>query len=170
MKYYKDANENIFAFEDDGTQDYLIGDKIALTKKEVQEHLSPTKTAEQIEADKWKQFDDQWNNLKIGYSTIDKTTFQAKFGSELVGTYDANVLYNIDTLVAIASTDHVYKCSNEAMANLTQEKELLSSIDIDFWRESWGYFETNLVEISAVFLAIAPIKKQLIIDLFGVTQ
>lgn len=31
MKLFKDVNDNIFAFESDGSQDYLIGDKTPIT-------------------------------------------------------------------------------------------------------------------------------------------
>lgn len=35
MKYYKDSNNVIYAYELDGSQDDLIGDKIEITKEEV---------------------------------------------------------------------------------------------------------------------------------------
>jgi len=34
MKLYKDNNNNIFAYEEDGSQDHLIGDKVQITEKE----------------------------------------------------------------------------------------------------------------------------------------
>jgi photosystem II stability/assembly factor-like uncharacterized protein len=34
MKLYKDNNNNVFAYEDDGSQDYLIGDKVKITEEE----------------------------------------------------------------------------------------------------------------------------------------
>lgn len=34
MKLYKDSNNEIFAYEDDGSQDDLIGDKIRVTQEE----------------------------------------------------------------------------------------------------------------------------------------
>ena len=36
MKYYKDANNNIFAYELDGSQDGFIGDKTLMTTDEVE--------------------------------------------------------------------------------------------------------------------------------------
>lgn len=36
MKYYKDANGTVFAYEEDGSQDDLIGDKIPLADDEVE--------------------------------------------------------------------------------------------------------------------------------------
>lgn len=41
MKYYKDNNGNVFAYELDGSQDHLIGDKVAMTAEEVEAHLNP---------------------------------------------------------------------------------------------------------------------------------
>ena len=35
MKYYKDTDNNIYAYELDGSQDHLIGDKLAITEEEV---------------------------------------------------------------------------------------------------------------------------------------
>lgn len=35
MKLYKDTNNEIFAYEEDGSQDHLIGDKVALTQAEI---------------------------------------------------------------------------------------------------------------------------------------
>jgi len=36
MKYYKNTNKEIFAYEEDGSQDYLIGDKVAITLEELE--------------------------------------------------------------------------------------------------------------------------------------
>lgn len=35
MKYYKDTDNNLYAYELDGSQDHLLGNKIAITKAEV---------------------------------------------------------------------------------------------------------------------------------------
>lgn len=37
MKLFKDANNNIFAYEEDGSQDDLIGDKTPITQAEADE-------------------------------------------------------------------------------------------------------------------------------------
>lgn len=34
MKLYKNTNNEVFAYEEDGSQDHLIGDKISITKEE----------------------------------------------------------------------------------------------------------------------------------------
>ena len=51
MKYYKQNNE-VFAYEEDGSQDHLIGDKVLMTIEEVELHINPPKTEEQIIAEK----------------------------------------------------------------------------------------------------------------------
>lgn len=48
MKYYKDTNNEVYAYEDDGSQDYLIGDKVQMTAEEIELHINPPKTQEQI--------------------------------------------------------------------------------------------------------------------------
>lgn len=47
MKYYKENNE-VFAYEADGSQDHLVGDKVLMTAEEVELHINPPKTEEQI--------------------------------------------------------------------------------------------------------------------------
>lgn len=51
MKYYKDTQNNVFAYELDGSQDHLIGDKVAMTAEEVEVHLNPPKTMEQVKVE-----------------------------------------------------------------------------------------------------------------------
>ena len=51
MKYYKDINNEVFAYELDGSQDHLIGDKVLMTDEEVELHKNPPKTAEQLLAE-----------------------------------------------------------------------------------------------------------------------
>lgn len=51
MKYYRLDNE-VYAYEEDGSQDHLIGDKVLMTAEEVELHVNPPKTEEQIIAEK----------------------------------------------------------------------------------------------------------------------
>jgi len=37
MKHYKDTNNTVFAYESDGSQDYLIGNKTPITDEEANE-------------------------------------------------------------------------------------------------------------------------------------
>lgn len=48
MKYYKSQTGEVFAFEEDGSQDeYITEDLVLMTEQEVYEHLHPTPTQEQ---------------------------------------------------------------------------------------------------------------------------
>lgn len=47
MKYYVDDDNNIFAYEDDGSQDEYIGGKKQITKEEAHAILNPPLTHEQ---------------------------------------------------------------------------------------------------------------------------
>lgn len=51
MKYFKDNQNNVFAYELDGSQDHLIDDKVVMTAEEVEAHINPPKTAEQLQAE-----------------------------------------------------------------------------------------------------------------------
>ena len=44
MKYYKDKNGNVYAYEADGSQDHLIGDKTEMNDAEIKEHIAPKPT------------------------------------------------------------------------------------------------------------------------------
>jgi hypothetical protein len=47
MKYYKQNNE-VYAYELDGSQDQLIGDKVAMTAEEAEAHINPPKTMQEV--------------------------------------------------------------------------------------------------------------------------
>ena len=59
MKLYQDSNNNIYAYELDGSQDHLIGDKVSVTQAEVdamnaakeQEYLDSVSYAEKRQAE-----------------------------------------------------------------------------------------------------------------------
>ena len=68
MKYYKDNQGSVFAYESDGSQDHLIGDKVKMTAQEVEAHINPPKTPEQlkveIESAIQKMLDDKAKSLR----------------------------------------------------------------------------------------------------------
>lgn len=52
MKYYKKNNGNVFAFEPDGSQDsFITADMVEMTTSEVDAHVNPTPTPEQLQAE-----------------------------------------------------------------------------------------------------------------------
>lgn len=52
MKYYLDSQNNVHAYELDGSQDDLIGDKVQLSASELEVHLNPPKTLNETKATK----------------------------------------------------------------------------------------------------------------------
>ena len=51
MKYYVNTHGGVFAFESDGSQDFLItGDMRLMSPEEVHQHLNPTPSSEQLAA------------------------------------------------------------------------------------------------------------------------
>lgn len=62
MKYYKDNQNNVFAYELDGSQDDLIGDKVAMTAAEIEAHINPPKTLNEIKASKFSTVKTDYEN------------------------------------------------------------------------------------------------------------
>ena len=46
MKLFKDSNNQIFAYKEDGSQDHFIGDKVAITEQEAEEIQAQKAAAE----------------------------------------------------------------------------------------------------------------------------
>ena len=53
MNYYKDSTGNVFAYDDEQVAAGIAGDKTPMTPKEVEAHVNPPKTEEQIR-EEWK--------------------------------------------------------------------------------------------------------------------
>lgn len=51
MKYYRDKDNSVYAYMDDGSQDHLICDKVLMTAEEVYLHINPKKTEAQIKSE-----------------------------------------------------------------------------------------------------------------------
>lgn len=48
MKYFKDSNGSVFAFDDEQVAAGIAGDKTPMTPKEVEAHINPPPTPEQV--------------------------------------------------------------------------------------------------------------------------
>jgi|APFre7841882793_1041355.scaffolds.fasta_scaffold40332_2 hypothetical protein len=55
MKYFKDANDQIFAYELDGSQDHYIGNKLPITKDEADVIIAIRQQAEFDELDYYRK-------------------------------------------------------------------------------------------------------------------
>ena len=57
MKYYKTDTGEVYAYEDDGSQDHLIGDKVAITEDDMQTLTAPAPpTPEELEEREYQEF------------------------------------------------------------------------------------------------------------------
>lgn len=93
MKYYKENNE-VFAYELDGSQDHLIGDKIKMADEEVELHLNPIPTEAQIleakqqEAQSYLDSTDwiksKYIELVVMKKTMTEEEFNLKYSEELL--------------------------------------------------------------------------------------
>lgn len=92
MKYYKQNNE-VFAYEDDGSQDHLIGDKVPMTNEEVDAHINPIPTEAQLletkkqEAQSYLDSTDwiksKYVELVVMKKTMTEEEFNLKYEGEL---------------------------------------------------------------------------------------
>lgn len=81
MKYYKDKNNEVFAYELDGSQDHLIGNKVLMTTAETQEHLNPLKTVEQTEHERKTKIMKQLETINV--TTSNGNVFDANAQARL---------------------------------------------------------------------------------------
>ena len=80
MKYYKDTNDEVYAFEADGSQDSFIPDTLVpMTQTEVDLHLNPPTT----KADKLSEleglFSEALIGLTAGYSEAEQKTWNTQY-------------------------------------------------------------------------------------------
>lgn len=84
MKYYK-LNNKVFAYEEDGSQDHLIGDKVAMTAEEIEAHINPIPTeaqlleAKQREAQNYLNSTDWIKSKYVELVVIKKTMTEEEF-------------------------------------------------------------------------------------------
>ena len=111
MKYYKQNNE-VFAYELDGSQDHLIGDKVLMTAEEVEAHINPPKTPEQLEAERKALIAQQLEVLTV-------TTAAGN-------VFDANVQARLDISNAIMISDAAG--ITETVWRLADDSEVLVTV------------------------------------------
>ena len=75
MKYFKDTEGNVFAYESDGSQDGFIGNKTPMTLAELNTHLAPTTeivnhaVVSKLQAVKYWQAGGLWASVKAMLSS-----------------------------------------------------------------------------------------------------
>lgn len=112
MKYYKDANGNVFAFESDGSQDTFINpDFVAMTENEVNAHLAPQQQAPSKE----------YLLSSITVTTQSGKTFD---GNETART---DILSTLTTGELLGITETNWKLADNTVALVTRD-ELLEAL------------------------------------------
>jgi len=121
MKYYKKGSE-VFAFEDDGSQDeYIVEDMIRMTPSEVDKHLNPKKymTDEQL-------FDIYVKSLK----PLTRRQFKlALFANNLLELIDTTIAGIADPLVKAHITIE-YTEATEFVRTSDSVKYMLNILDL----------------------------------------
>ena len=83
MKYYFDPELGVRAFEADGSQDFLITKEMRpLTESEVNEHLNPAPTPEQL-----SNTERAWRDVELGRADIELNKVQDGVGTGTVGAW-----------------------------------------------------------------------------------
>ena len=130
MKYYKDNQGTVYAYEADGSQDYLIGDKVAMTDEEVEAHLNPPKTQVEIEAELISHFKSLYMNVvqtklsELDYdslATVKLWEGDATFGAEasaILAWYKSIISYNYATLNDVKTGATTIPTDSEYLAGI----------------------------------------------------
>lgn len=113
MKYYKQNNE-VFAYELDGSQDHLIGNKILMTDEEVELHLNPPKTEEQLALEAEALADKQRDEAMLAGGTymLNGKDYQVSFTKD---DGDGIVQVQIGFSLGLASTTIHFDCGTKLL-------------------------------------------------------
>jgi len=124
--------------------------------------------ANQLRTEELATFNTAWDSLKIGYSSTLKEAFEIKYGRELGESYVSSTLYNCNTLIAVESTDHLYKCSQDNINILTEKKSSqYSSSDGAYWYGSLGVYPLDSIELGVVLLKANELVQALADSILG---
>ena len=119
MKYYK-LNNTIYAYDEEQVANGLADDKIELTAEELELHLNPPKTAEQLEAEAKQAKELALNSIKV-------TTASGKIfdGRDLDQQRMVSAIMSAD-VVGITETYWKLADNSVAMVTLDELKEALA--------------------------------------------
>lgn len=119
MKYYK-LNNEVFAYELDGSQDDLIGDKVLMTAEEVELHINPPKTPEEIEAEAKAERLKQLETLTV--TTSNGNTFDANNQARL----DMSNGIQVSEILGVTQTTWRMADDSEVLIEVAELKEALA--------------------------------------------
>ena len=80
MKYFKDVNNNVYAYKLDGSQDEYIDTNLTLmTQKESDSHLNPPTTKASKLAELEMLYTESMKSLTVGYSDVEQMTWETQY-------------------------------------------------------------------------------------------
>jgi hypothetical protein len=120
MKYYKNTNNEIFAYEADGSQDEFIGDKVELSVQEIEAHLNPPLSPQQVQAEA-----KQAKELALNSITVTTTSGKVFDGKDLDQQRMMSAIMSAD-VVGITETYWKLADNSVAMVTLDELKEALA--------------------------------------------
>ena len=120
MKYYKNTNNEIFAYEADGSQDDLIGDKVELSVQEIEAHLNPPLSPQQVQAEA-----KQAKELALNSITVTTQSGKVFDGRDVDQQRMVSAILSADV---VGMTETYWKLADNsvAMVTLLELKEALS--------------------------------------------
>jgi hypothetical protein len=136
MKYYKDANNQVYAFEADGSQDAFIPPYlIAITNQEADELRNPPETPEQtiarLESALDRHLDSVANSYRyesirtmVTYATSEHPTFGAE-GKAAVKFRDAVYAYGIQVIADVEAGNRPIPTEAELIAEIPSFESFL---------------------------------------------
>jgi len=133
MKYYKDNAGKVYAYELDGSQDHLIGDKIAMTLAEVEAHINPPMSMEQA----IRHFKDMTythiNKRVLDYDVLNNTDYQniesfAKYAAVTTSSRHAISVQFITWASNIWDAVNTYHSTLTAIPTNAEFKAVLDSV------------------------------------------
>lgn len=103
MKYYRNTNTNeVFAYEDDGSQDFLIGTKVLMTLEELDLHRNPPKTQEQLELEITNTIQGMLDTKAQSYEFDNMKSARAQSAVPLTGAEEAEELAIMQVAITLA--------------------------------------------------------------------
>jgi hypothetical protein len=157
MKLYKDADDVIHAYEEDGSQDHLIGDKVAVTQAEAKAINETSKTVEEAKTRAEQRIKDGFE------SSLSKGTFLSTVTGLTVDNRRSGSKSDRDNLDALIFLDNYpiyWKCADGVynIADLAEANALKTEMIIDGlgkYQKKWaleasGQSATTVEELDAI--------------------
>lgn len=124
MKYYKDTNGEIWAIGEetniDGNQSFLVQEYwVLMTTEEIEAHINPPKTEEQIDDEKKSTLLAYWETIEV---TINEKTF--------IGNQNTCTLMSLKISTAVSTEDLRFPAKHGFVTtNAVELQQVLDTVD-----------------------------------------